>query len=158
MLEAAAKGKINLIIAPGIKGSLSVSAKEQMPADALKYLAASVGCIAKKLGDITVVVPGNMASQPTLPSLPIPSDKKTKVVIARSAEVRLELLKLFKAAGVAVIIGRNVSGRCTIKIGEVPIMDALETLALDKWPFVDHFEGCSLPRDAKGSQSRTIEL
>ena len=129
MLAAAAKGKINLIIAPGIKGSLSINAKEQMPADAIKYLAAAVGCVVETRGDITVVVPKNTPSQRNLPVLAIPSDKKAKALIARSADVRVELLKLFKAAEMTVIIGRNVSGRCTIKLGEVPIKDVIETLA-----------------------------
>ena len=155
MLAAAAKGKINLIIAPGIKGNLSLNAKDQMPADAIRYLAAAVGCVVEKRGDISVVVPKNTPSQRNLPLLAIPIDKKAKALIARSADVRVELLKLFKAAEMTVIIGRNVSGQCTIKLGEVPIKDIVETLAWVNelsWTILKDVVFIGSPKEVKAAQ------
>ncbi len=163
LLEAAAKGKIHLIIAPGVFGSLTMNTKDKLPAEAIKLLAASVGCVVTKHRDITLIVPAKNTTPPNLPELTIADSKKTKSLIVRSAEVRQELLKLAKACELPIIIGRKLDSRCTIKLGEVPIKDALEALAwvngfswtiLDKVVFIGKKAEVDLARRSFDFQKR----
>jgi len=129
VIEAAAAGKLHVVMSADVKGCLSVSAKKVPPRDALTFLALATGCVVRTCGDVTVVVHRSHGTRPSLPALPIGRDKKTKTQAQRSADVRLEIAKLARMAELPVVVGREVTAVCPVVVGEVPIVDVLEALA-----------------------------
>ena len=140
LLEAAAKGETALVIEPGIKGELALEIKKMSPDRAIALLAASVGCVVKKVGELTLVVRQEKASPPKLPPLKIRKDSKCKTRVIRSANLRVQFKSLANEAEIPVIVGREFESSCPIKVGEVPIADLMVALAWvsdARWTFLN---------------------
>lgn len=128
LLQAAATAKTSIVIAPAIKGPLTIRAKKVDPGASLRVLAAAVGCVIVPCGEVSVVVEGKRKSRPLRNTISSNTSKKTKARSSRKASVRKELAAIAHTVELPIVVGRDVNQLCPLHVTEVPVVDLFEAL------------------------------
>jgi hypothetical protein len=88
----------------------------------MKILAQIGGFDMKPIGDILLVTPGNSSAAP------VGKDGRVRLDL-RDTDIRDALKMTAQMGGMNVILHKNVSGKITIRLNEVPAFDALKMIA-----------------------------
>jgi len=128
IMEAAAKAKCNVVIAPEFKGPVLAELGEQEPLKAIRIMAAAHGGTVVSCGPVYLVVPSTRVNPPNLVNLDLPGEKMVTQK-GRHVAVSTFFLTVARSSRFHLAVDPSLEMRCSHLLKNVPLTEALRAIA-----------------------------